>query len=144
MFKDDPLFSCNSDGDCEGSMKCAMASESSTSGICRSRDWCEMDHHCGESEICVSGTCVAGEISCGVGECANTVDACQSGAPAECEPKDPTADVCDGLDNDCDGIPDNDPDVRLAIEADTIIDNCSGLTYLMHPLLRPGNPREYE
>jgi hypothetical protein len=48
-------------------------------------------------------------ISCGVGECTVTVDACsEAGVPQTCKPKDPTPEVCDGKDNNCDGKVDED------------------------------------
>ncbi|MGZ3424044.1 MAG: MopE-related protein [Polyangiales bacterium] len=48
-------------------------------------------------------------ISCGVGECTVTVSACsEAGVPQTCKPKDPTPEVCDGKDNNCDGKIDED------------------------------------
>lgn len=42
-----------------------------------------------------------GDLSCGVGECANTVPACVDGTPNVCTPKLKGVEVCDGKDNDC-------------------------------------------
>ena len=44
-----------------------------------------------------------GTLSCGVGACAQTVNACQNGTPQTCTPGTPTAEVCDGQDNSCNG-----------------------------------------
>jgi hypothetical protein len=46
-------------------------------------------------------------ISCGVGQCANTVPSCVNGQPNACAPKAPQPETCNGLDDDCDGVVDN-------------------------------------
>ncbi len=49
-----------------------------------------------------------GSLSCGVGICMRTVDACLNGNPRACNPGNPTSEICtDGLDNDCDGTADS-------------------------------------
>lgn len=45
-----------------------------------------------------------GTITCGVGECKQTINNCVDGKPQECIPGDPIPEVCDGLDNDCDEV----------------------------------------
>jgi hypothetical protein len=48
-----------------------------------------------------------GTISCGEGVCATEAEICVDGAPGECAPLDIAAkEKCDGLDNDCDGVTD--------------------------------------
>lgn len=50
-----------------------------------------------------------GVWSCGVGQCARTVDRCQSGVPVAnttCVPGAPAEEVCNGLDDNCNGLVD--------------------------------------
>jgi hypothetical protein len=46
-------------------------------------------------------------ISCGVGACRRTIIACVAGTPQACLPGVPTLDLCNGVDDDCDGVVDN-------------------------------------
>ncbi|HSZ84252.1 MAG TPA: MopE-related protein, partial [Polyangia bacterium] len=50
-----------------------------------------------------------GTISCGFGACAQSVPACANGVPGVCKPGTPTAvvDLCDGKDENCDGVVDD-------------------------------------
>jgi len=49
------------------------------------------------------------DLECGVGQCAQIVPACINGIPQVCDPFDgATNETCDGIDNDCDGLTDED------------------------------------
>ena len=50
-----------------------------------------------------------GQMLCGLGECEHTIDACVNGVPQVCDPfAGAGPEICDGLDNDCDGLVDED------------------------------------
>jgi Putative metal-binding motif len=47
-----------------------------------------------------------GQSTCGVGACANTVEVCVGGQMQACVPFQPTLEICDGLDNNCNQLTD--------------------------------------
>jgi hypothetical protein len=51
-----------------------------------------------------------------VGACQRTVDACVDELPQACVPGDPTPEICNGLDDDCDGLVD-----EVGIRAECVI-----------------------
>ena len=99
---------------CNGVGSCQTAS-----GLCPSQGQGDIIETChatcqdptgGTCTGMTAGTCTnvnPGNISCGVGECYVEVPECVGGVPNECTPGVPSAEVCDGLDNDCDGSEDN-------------------------------------
>jgi len=61
-----------------------------------------------------------GQLHCGLGVCARQLPACLDGAAPECDPFAGASDeVCDGLDNDCNGAVDDHPECRPAWAPDT-------------------------
>jgi len=48
-----------------------------------------------------------GELTCGVGACRRSVAACVRGVAQRCEPGAPSAELCNGVDDDCDGAVDD-------------------------------------
>jgi hypothetical protein len=81
--------------------------------------------HPGAAEVCdgVDNDCDPattedfGTTTCGLGICLHTVDNCLSGVPQSCDPlQGQMTEVCDGVDNDCDG------DVDEMLQTD--VNNC--------------------
>jgi hypothetical protein len=81
---------------------------------------------CDDGNVCTADSCdsVAGctytalsgsPVTCGVGECARTVDGCLDGVPQDCVPGEPSPEVPNGLDDDCDG----------EVDEATILADCS-------------------
>ena len=55
---------------------------------------------------------------CGIGACTQEVLSCLNGATQLCRPLPPSIEICDGVDNDCDGISDEElPQVSCGIGA---------------------------
>ena len=74
----------------------------------------ERDEECDDGNLldgdCCSSTCRVeslGTTTCGVGACQRTVPRCVGGMPQACTPGPPSAEVCNGIDDDCNGEADD-------------------------------------
>ena len=112
---------CSYDSDCEGKKLCKA-------GKCVSNLFtptCKLISDCGKNETCVKGHCVSAncqdgdtrpcyegsERTKGIGVCRAGTQICNNGAWGWCEGQLlPSTEVCDRLDNDCNGQPDDSPD----------------------------------
>jgi len=64
-------------------------------------------------------------LTCGQGICEVTVSSCFDGAPAVCIPNAPALETCNLLDDDCDGVVDNEPVASDSCgDPDTTISTC--------------------
>jgi hypothetical protein len=68
--------------------------------------------------------------SCGVGACLRTVPVCQNGQQPQCVPGQPSPDVCDSVDNDCDGAVD---ETDADGDGSKICFDCNDANAAVHP-----------
>lgn len=99
---------------CDGAGACQDAAD-----VCPSRSQGTLQINCDDvcqtenTSTCMSttaGTCnnsPAGSQSCGVGACQRTVALCNAGTQVTCTPGSPSAEVCDDIDNNCNGTVDD-------------------------------------
>ncbi len=93
-------------GPCETNLVCTAGECVAEGAICDDNDPCT-DDACDLAKGCQNTARTGGELTCGVGECANINVQCLAGELQTCTPKDPGEESCDGKDNDCDGTVDN-------------------------------------
>jgi hypothetical protein len=110
---------CNGiDDNCDGQTDepttglCAATNQVCNSGACA----------CPSGQTVCGGSCepIGGSCSAGVGACArNGAIACVSGGPAcDAVPGAPTAEICDGIDNNCDSTVDEGVTITCLVDAD--------------------------
>ncbi len=99
---------CNGSGACiAASTACPLQGQGSAASSCN--ETCQTPN----LSTCTGGTagqCTnvnIGTHSCGVGECARTVDKCVNGSPNPCYAGSPTSEICDNKDQDCNGVVDD-------------------------------------
>ena len=98
---------CDSEGRCVGTPKHGRCPSSNP---CRPGR-CRPNSRNKDVNGCVFEPITGGEtLTCGIGECRRTVQQCLNGQEQTCVPGQPSAEVCDGKDNDCDGAIDEDFD----------------------------------
>ena len=99
----------NVQGICLGTRRCDLQGLTDCDAIEPQAEVCN-----GEDDNCDGLTDEGfGTASCGQGECVHTVDRCVDGNLVECDPMEGSMEeLCDGLDNDCNGFVDEDfPDL---------------------------------
>jgi hypothetical protein len=77
------------------------------------------------------GRCVdqdLGSETCGEGACETTVETCIAGVYQECTPPDPTDEICNDIDDDCDGVVDVAD--TFGVHTDEPNESCSDVTDL--------------
>ncbi len=97
------LGDCESTG-CDGAGNCSILAKA---GACNDGKPCTVN------DRCVGRSCLGEAVSpmqapiieCGVGECKRSVNTCTNGE--SCVPGQPTVEVCNGLDDDCNGVADD-------------------------------------
>jgi len=79
-----------------------------------------------------------GSTTCGLGQCEHTIPACVNGVPQVCNPLEGAqAESCDGVDNDCDGLMDEELGTSAcgAGECEHTVNNCKeGVPQVCNPL----------
>ncbi|MCB9728158.1 MAG: putative metal-binding motif-containing protein [Deltaproteobacteria bacterium] len=108
------VAACNGSGACQSAAELCPAQGQGTAYTS-----CDAGCQTATPGSCVGttpGTCTnatGATITCGVGECKHTIPACTNGMPNVCDPLPSSDEICDGKDNDCDGLTDAEDPVDL-------------------------------
>jgi hypothetical protein len=126
------------DGDFDGLKDC-LDSDDDNDGTADDGDCAPFDptRHPNAEEVCdgIDNDCDEktdeglGELTCGKGACFHSVAACANGKSQFCDPYEgAAAESCDNLDNDCDGLTDEDQGTSTCGKGNCFhtIDNCVG------------------
>jgi hypothetical protein len=97
----DQPVSCDDGNPCTSTDTCNAGVCSGTPLNCNDGNACTADSCTGTG--CAHQPVTGGQVTCGVGACQRTVDACVNGVPQTCVPGTPSPEACNGLDDDCDG-----------------------------------------
>jgi hypothetical protein len=108
---------------------------------------------CDDGSVCTADSCdpatgcahQPAQTTCGVGACRRTVDNCLGGVPQECVPGAPSAEICNWIDDDCDGLVDeNRVQMDCTISPSTMNLNSQGgivsMTCKLQDVCDPANP----
>jgi hypothetical protein len=95
---------CDGSGQCQGGApdddRCV------TTNPCQ-RGRCDPASPLSDQDGCVFDPLTGGATVCGVGACRRSVQRCLNGVEQPCVPGQPSAEVCNGIDDDCDGLIDD-------------------------------------
>ncbi|HET8947743.1 MAG TPA: MopE-related protein, partial [Candidatus Polarisedimenticolia bacterium] len=131
---------CNgTDDDCDGLVDEAPDSDQDGTSDCSDCAPLDPSIHPGAPERCngIDDDCdhyvdedIAVPSSCGVGACRRTTLSCVNGVPQPCVPGTPQPEICNGIDDDCDGIVDTGD-----ADHDGVSDcsDCAPLDHSIHP-----------
>ena len=111
---------CSSDGQCNDNNPCTTDTcdlATNTYVFTPIAGCCTSDAQCNDNNPCTTDTCVNNQcvhtpitggpiITCGVGACRRSVQTCVNGVQQTCTPGQPSQEVCNGIDDDCDGVVD--------------------------------------
>ncbi len=104
---------CSDQNACNGAETCQEgACSAGTPPNCDDGNPCT-DDSCDANvaeEPCLHDPIDTGETTCGVGACERTIDNCIDGQPQSCIPGEPSEEICNQIDDDCDGVVDG-PDL---------------------------------
>ena len=103
-----------SGGVCRGQSPNCDDGNACTADTCSGTSCVHTNISCNDGNVCTADLCdpatgcihPPGQTTCGLGACRRTVDSCIDGVPQTCVPGTPAAEVCNGIDDDCDGLVD--------------------------------------